>query len=86
MKKTNDNSDISFDTFIFNREDQQQFFLAYKSIFYRLFNPIAFEESDFNYGEDIQYLKQLINDAIIQSINELDEPKMTITKIEHKPT
>ena len=57
----------------------------HKSIFYRLFNPIAFEESDFNYGEDIQYLKNLIDAAIIQSIKKLDEPKMTITKIEHKP-
>ena len=85
IEKTNDNSNIWFDTFIFKREDQQAFFLAYKSIFYRLFNPIAFEESDFNYGEDIQYLKNLIDAAIIQSIKKLDEPKMTITKIEHKP-
>ena len=48
-----------------------QFFLSYKSIFYRLFNPIAFEESDFNHGEDILYLKQLINSAITKTIYQL---------------
>ena len=84
IEKTNGNSDISFDSFIFTKDDQTQFFLSYKSIFHRLFNPIAFEESDFNHGEDIDYLKQLINKAIIKTVNDLPAPKMTLTKIEHK--
>ena len=86
IEKTNDNSEISFDSFTFTKDDQKAFFLSYKSIFYRLFNPIAFEESDFNHGEDILYLKQLINSAITKTIYQLNEPRITITQLEHKPT